>query len=282
VQNLRLAIERQLSRAPQLLRPETSPRRPSFQRERAIEHENQSLGRKGRRLVWVARFAEVKRLQQAGKTLGAIVTATGLNWRTVSKWATCATLPERGRMDPRPRDPVQFADYLAKRWTEGCRNGRHLLLEIREQGYPGSRAQLERLLWEWRRYDALPAAQLAVERSHEALGSMTAMPPFAASMLCVTPRARLTARQASRVDLLKERLPGFADMRQLAMRFGGIPRGNNPATLDAWLADVRRSGFSASVVLHKFLAGYRRGSKRHSRRMEQRTNESQINKLKSA
>jgi hypothetical protein len=31
----------------------------------------------------------------------------------------------------------------------------------------------------------------------------------------------------------------------LGMRFGGILRGNNPATLDAWLTDVQRSGFSA-------------------------------------
>ncbi len=156
-----------------------------------------------------------------------------------------------------------------------------LLLEIRQQGYPGSRAQLERLLWEWRRDDALPAAQLAVGGTHQMPESMTAMPPITASILCTTPRGRLTERQASRVDLLKERLSGFADMRQLAMRFGGILRGNNPATLDAWLADVRRSGFSA---LSRFAQVLSRDidAVRYAIRVEWSNGqtEGQINKLK--
>ncbi len=268
VQNLRLAIERQLSRAPRLLKPEGKQHWTVSKPQPTSQQESQDPDADRRRLVWQARFAEVKRPQQAGKTLAAIAIATGLNWRTVSKWATCETLPERRRMDPRARHPVQFTTHLARRWTEGCRNGRELLLELREQGYPGSRAQLKRLLWEWRRNDALPRAQLQTEGTQQALGSVTAVPPITASILCTTPRARL--RQASRVDVLKERLPGFADMRQLAMRFGGLLRGRDPAMLDAWLADVRLSSFSALRRFACPVQGYRRRAKRHSRRMEQR------------
>jgi transposase len=64
-------------------------------------------------------------------------------------------------------------------------------------------------------------------------------------MLCVAPRPQLTARQASKVDLLKEQLPDFAAMRQFAMRFRGILRGKDPAKLDAWLNDIRHSGLHA-------------------------------------
>jgi transposase len=64
-------------------------------------------------------------------------------------------------------------------------------------------------------------------------------------MLCVAPRPQLTARQASKVDLLKKQLPDFAAMRQFAMRFRGILRGKDPAKLDAWLNDIRHSGLHA-------------------------------------
>ena len=108
VQNLRLAIEKQLSRAPRLLKPEGKQHRTVSKPQPTSQQESQDPDADRRRLVWQARFAEVKRPQQAGKTLAAIATATGLNWRTVSKWATCETLPERRRMDPRARHPVQF------------------------------------------------------------------------------------------------------------------------------------------------------------------------------
>ena len=96
VQNLRLAIERQLSRAPRPMKLEhKAPRRVS---RPSLQREQQELSRKGRRLVWLDQFTAVKRLQQEGKSLAAIVTQTGLNWRTVAKWAASDTLPERHRM----------------------------------------------------------------------------------------------------------------------------------------------------------------------------------------
>ena len=241
VQNLRLAIERQLSRAPRPMKLEhKAPRRVS---RPSLQREQQELSRKGRRLVWLDQFTAVKRLQQEGKSLAAIVTQTGLNWRTVAKWAASDTLPERHRMDPRPSSFARFKTFLAQRWAEGCRNGRYLLEDLRKQGYTGSRTALEELLCEWRRDDALPIAhQQADDASSQ---SASVVPPIAASILCMAPRPQLTARQASKVDLLKEQLPDFAAMRRFAMRFRGILRGEDPATLDAWLNDVRHSGLHA-------------------------------------
>ena len=193
--------------------------------------------------MWLDQFTAVKRLQQEGKSLAAIVTQTGLNWRTVAKWAASDTLPERHRMDPRPSGFARFKTFLAQRWAEGCRNGRYLLEDLRKQGYTGSRTALEELLREWRRDDALPIAhQQAGDASSQ---SVSAVPPIVASILCMAPRPQLTARQASKVDLLKEQLPDFAAMRRFAMRFRGILRGKDPATLDAWLNDVRHSGLQA-------------------------------------
>ncbi len=86
----------------------------------SLQQEQQDLSRKGRRLVWLDHFALVKRLQQEGNSLTAIVTQTGLNWRTVAKWAASDTLPERHWMDPRPSGFARFETFLAQRWTEGC------------------------------------------------------------------------------------------------------------------------------------------------------------------
>lgn len=231
VQNLRLAIERRLSRAP---KPSKPPVQSIPTPKPSPQQEQQNLSRDGRRLVWLDRFATVKRLQQAGESLATIVTETGLNWRTVAKWTGSDALPERRRMDKRPGSLNRFTVFLARRWAEGRRNGRHLLQELRLQGYTGGRTQLELLLLEWRRNGA---SQASVPGA--------AVPPIMASILCMAPRPKLTERQASRVDLLKEQLPGFAAMRQLAMRFRGILRGKDPAKLDTWLADVRHSGLHA-------------------------------------
>ena len=244
MQNLRFAIERQLSRTPRVSQPDSAPRL-GAQHAPSPHLEHQDPDQEGRRLVWLTRFAEVKELQQEGKRLAAIVTLTRLNWRTVAKWIACDTLPERRRMDPRPRNPVRFTAHLARRWVEGCRNGRQLLFEVCGQGYSGSRAQLERLLWAWRRDDTLPTAHLQAEKAKQGPVPVGSVPPIAASIMCMTPRSKLTSRQASRVDVLKEHVPGFAEMRQLAMRFRGILRSKDPTKLDVWLADVRHSGLHA-------------------------------------
>ena len=44
------------------------------------------------------------------------------------------------------------------------------------------------------------------------------------------------------MDWLKATAPAFAIMRQLAMRFRGIFRGNDPSKLDVWLGDAHHTG----------------------------------------
>jgi hypothetical protein len=81
----------------------------------------------GRRGVWLERFEQVKELRRAGRKLKTIAEQTGLNCRTVSKWAVSEVLPERRLMEPRSTNPVRFESFLAQRWNEGSRNGRRLL-----------------------------------------------------------------------------------------------------------------------------------------------------------
>ena len=52
----------------------------------------------------------------------------------------------------------------------------------------------------------------------------------------------LTPSQAAKVAALKEALPSFVIMRQLAMRFRGLLRGADPGKLGPWLDDAQHSG----------------------------------------
>ncbi|WP_409455288.1 ISL3 family transposase [Methylosinus sp. H3A] len=249
IQNLRQSIQQQLSRAPLQQEPfapgemEPEPQQPQpglihrYGQPEVTEHRR--LANAGRRAARRSRFDQLKILQATGKGLSEIVRETGLNWRTVARWTRLDILPERGIMAPKPTTPNHFRKYLAQRWAEGCTFGRQLLAEIRPLGYTGSLTHLQRLLRTWRQahFAAMAAAPLP---------SVSVLPQtiscVVAAALCIKPRGLLTAPQAEKVDLLKATSPDFATMRQFAMRFRGILRGQDTKKLDAWLDDARDSG----------------------------------------
>jgi transposase len=254
LQNLRETIERELSRSyPQasvLAQTEITPidteatsginshgRQPELLKHRL-------LVRQGRRAVWLGYFDRMKTLQREGKSLGAIAKETGLNWRTVAKWAMLDELPERRSMSPKSTTPRKYESYLAQRWAEGFRTARHLLPEIQKLGYTGSLTHLERLLSDWRRTRRGLCVQAlsADEGGGRASLALLKVPPIPASYLCMKPRGLMTEREMQKVAQLKQKAPAFAAMRQLALRFRGILRGRDPAKLDSWLDDAHRSG----------------------------------------
>jgi transposase len=79
------------------------------------------------------------------------------------------------------------------------------------------------------------------------------VPPIAASILCIKPRAQLTRQEEVKVSWLKAVVPAFAIMRQLAMRFRGIFRGSDPSKLDVWLDDAHHTGLYGIRSFVRFL-----------------------------
>jgi transposase len=53
---------------------------------------------------------------------------------------------------------------------------------------------------------------------------------------------RLTPAENAKVVVLKQASPSFVILRQLAMRFRGILRGDDPDKLNYWLHDAKHSG----------------------------------------
>jgi hypothetical protein len=234
IQNLRQAIEQQLSRdhcPAQKLQgkaaPQAAQETPSA--DEVLQH--QQMVCQGRRGVWLDRFDQVKALQRAGRNLNSIIEQTGLNWRTVAKWLEADALPERRPRDPKSTNPVKFEGYLAQRWNEGIRTGRRLLTEIRQQGYTGSLSHLHRLLNQWRGAGSAVLAQKSTVNDTSLMPTPRIVPPIAASILCIKPRGQLSRQEVMKVESLKETSPSFVVMRQLAMRFRGILRGGDPSKL---------------------------------------------------
>jgi transposase len=120
--NLKQVLERwlgrvhaRLRRLPAIGEGYTLPSREhSFYRSRAAEAA--SLDSRARRL---ARYEEVKRLYESGKGLLTIARETGLDRKTVRKYAYADSFPERSRkpwfsaIDP-------YLGYLEARHAEGC------------------------------------------------------------------------------------------------------------------------------------------------------------------
>ena len=254
LKNLRETIERQLSRSFSEAKVSAAPadstsatmeapadrnshgRQPDLQRHRL-------LAREGRRALWLERFDRVKALQHEGRSLTAIAKETSLNWRTVAKWTELRELLERRSMNPKSTTPRKYETYLAQRWAEGFRTGRHLLPEIKKLGYTGSLTHLERLLSEWRRSGRGPClASLDPDAGNRSSLAAMPVPPIAPSYLCLKPRGLMTSQELATTTELKRAAPAFATIRQLAMRFRGILHGRDPDKLESWLDDAHRSG----------------------------------------
>ena len=102
-----------------------------------------------------ARYAEVRRLSDAGATVSATARACGLDRKTVRKWlreggpGTWDRPASAGILQP-------YQDHLERRWAEGSRNATRLWQELVGLGLEGGRSTVR--AWATRRRRAAPDA----------------------------------------------------------------------------------------------------------------------------
>jgi hypothetical protein len=229
LQNLREAIERQMSRVSQCAgRPLLSPGSDS-EREAA---------RQGHRESRQALFRHVQELHAAGMPVSAIKGKTGIGSHTLFAWIRSDNLPARRPTSPTTKTPAYFRDFLLEQWKAGNRRGRHLFHDLRHRGYTGSYSHLQRFLAEWRRGDYKDSAKGPAPQEPKApAGESKAIDPITgwqispqvAAALCLKPTPMLTPRQVLKVKALKQASPSFVVMRGLVMRFRGLLRRKNLA-----------------------------------------------------
>jgi len=186
VQNLRLAIEEQMS-----LSGRATGR--SILSEDAIV--DAATHRRRARLAHSESRQEIfdmlHTLRQEGLSYSEIARRTGYERRSVAKWLKFKAPPDRRRAALNPTSPWYFETFLSQCWKNGNRCGRHLFHDVRQRGYTGSFANLERLLGAWRRVergqaDDVPPAALKLEPVRDP-DTGHVISPVVAAALCIKP-----------------------------------------------------------------------------------------------
>jgi transposase len=177
-----------------------------------------------------ARYAEVRRLSDAGATVSATARACGLDRKTVRKW-----LREGGPGTwDRPSGAGSLAPYrahLERRWAEGSRNATRLWEELVGLGFGGGRSTVR--AWATRRRrtspDALDAGPAVADGWK---------PPSMARVtrLIQADPAELTGRDRAFLDRLLAEAPALSEVHGLARGFAALIRKKGAGTLDRWLA----------------------------------------------
>ncbi len=271
IQNLRLAIEEQMS-----LSGRATGRALLPDDDIEIDHEDRASHELAPETLWRNQlrrthrqsrkevFETVHALSKEGLTCSEIARRTGYGRRSIAKWLTFETPPDRRRNALQPTSPRYFEAFLTQCWKDGNRRGRHLFHDIKHRGYTGSFSNLERLLATWRRAEkpeadkdkgeAAPARIGLIDRAYDnapvrdpQTGHLIS--PVVAATLCIKPRGALTINQARKVDALKQGSRMFAALRSFSMQFRGIFHSRKSARLGKWIDDAIHSGL---VFLARF------------------------------
>ena len=151
IQNLRLAIEEQMS-----LSGRAAGRALLPDEDIENDHDDRTLHERGPEMPWRHQlrrahrqsrkevFETVHALSKEGLTCSDIVRRTGYGRRSITKWLTFETPPDRRRGALQPTSPLYFEAFLTQCWKDGNRRGRHLFHDIKHRGYTGSFSNLER------------------------------------------------------------------------------------------------------------------------------------------
>jgi transposase len=253
LQNLREAVERTLVKRHPVLRQAAQEISPRYQTEQMLKAEgliesisdrvapiNQkaqalSQQRRARRL---ARYEEVKKLNQQGLTIRQIAEQLGAHRRTIRNFLRAESFPERQTPKPRATLMDPFVEYLKKRWQEGCHNGAQLYREIRQQGYRGGDVVLRRHLRKWR--GAIPE----VIRNLRLLPHFPVPSPRQASWWLCLDNDRLEKQEREYVEALTRISPEIKTLRKLTEEFQQLVKRRRESVLDQWRERVARSGLS--------------------------------------
>jgi len=199
-----------------------------------------SAERRQRRL---ARYEQVVALHARGQTQTAISRAVGISLKTVRRWLRSGQFPERKPVINRHSHVREFADYLRRRWADGCHNSTQLFREIRGRGYRGSRQMVSYLVSAWR----------AQTKASQQKASGRLAPRQAAVLLCKREADRSPSEESMFEQLI--RVPMFATMHAIAVDFRDALQRHDGQWLRWWVRDTIQCGIGPLV---RFACGLHR------------------------
>jgi len=178
------------------------------------------------------RYAEIRGRLDAGQSLSAISRATGLDRKTVQRFARAGSAGELpGKATSRESKLDQFTPYLHRRWNEGVTDAAALHAGLQQRGWAGSEQTIRRYVRPFRQALAAPDPAPAVPKTRQITRWLLTRPDH----LQAGEHAQLQAIRARcpHIDALAGHLTAFAEM--MTARTGS-------RDLEAWLAAVEAAG----------------------------------------
>jgi transposase len=190
------------------------------------------------------RYAEIRGRVDAGESLSAISRVTGLDRKTVQRFARAGSAGELlGKATSRESKLDKFTPYLHQRWNEGVTDAAALHAELQQRGWAGSEQTVRRYLRPFRQALAAPGPAPAVPKTRQITRWLLTRPDH----LQADEQAQLEAVRARcpHIDALAGHVSAFAEM--MTARTGS-------RDLEGWLAAVEADDQSG---LRSFATGIR-------------------------
>jgi transposase len=190
------------------------------------------------------RYAEIRQRLDAGQPEAAIRRATGLDRRTVQKYARAASADELVAGMSRESRLDEFKPYICQRWNQGLTDASQIHAELRQRGWTGSPQTVRRYVHLLRQAGPAVTPAPAVPKAREITRWLLSRP----GSLDDGDQARLAAVRAGcpHLDALAGHIRDFAGM---------MTRRQGLLALEDWLTRVEADD---QPELHSLAAGIRR------------------------
>lgn len=190
------------------------------------------------------RYAGIRARLDAGQSPAAISRATGLDRKTVQRFARAGSIDELlASAVSRESKLDEFKPWLRQRWNEGIHDAALLHAELQERGWTGSAQAIRRYVRPFRQAAAAPDPAPPVPKTRQITRWLLTRPEH----LQPGEQAQLDAirRRCPHLDALAGHVTAFAEM--MKARTGS-------RDLEAWLAAVEAD---EQAGLRSFAAGIR-------------------------
>ena len=190
------------------------------------------LAKEASRSRRLERYEQMVGLHQQGVPMREIARRMGVHRGTVRRFLRAGQFPERA-IRKYARQTDRFANYLRRRWDEGCHNAARLAKELEEQGFNGSYYAVCRRVAAWRE-----------PGSPHTRGPKPAMkeqsPPHApspnqASWLLLRSPEDLSAEEKTFVDALWQQCPQLKIGAEMAQEFARMVHDREAGLLEGWI-----------------------------------------------
>jgi transposase len=205
--------------------------------------------RDARRQCRMDRYHQVVELFRQGMSQREISGTLHIERKTIRSFLRAGQFPERATPHRKPPQVNAFADFLNRRWKEGCHNATALWREIQTQGYTGGRSMVAQFVAHLRTQGTKYFRKLTCTRPNPKPPS-----PRQVAMLLARRPETLKDDEQQLLSKLNEGCPEISTLQALAQGFAAVFRSKRSEGLNEWITEVSKAGLTEIARFCKGLA----------------------------